>query len=823
MTEISLLKFAEITKAKVIGNTKQLISEIITDSRTLVSSDKTIFFALKSSRNDGHLYIETLIKKGILNFVISEYKKTYSKFKNANFIIVADTFDALHKLAKYHRNMFNSELVSIIGSNGKTIVKEWLYQLLHEDFKIVRSPKSYNSQLGVPLSLCLLDNKYDLGIIEAGISEIGEMEKLENIISPDIVIFTSLGQAHQENFSDLKEKAFEKLKMISHAKTLIYSSDYWEIESILMKNEIFSDKNVFSWSLKNRSSDVYVETIIKKDNSSEITVFHKDKKYTYSIPFIDEASIKNSISCISYLICKNFIKESILEKFSQLEPIEMRVEQKKGINNCTLVNDFYNSDIVSVKIAIDLLKNISKKLSPTIILSDIIQSGTSYKELYKSISNFIITNKIKKFIGIGKSLKKHKQVFEKILMSEFYDTTEDFLKQDLRKKFKNEIILLKGARSFKFEKISEILEHKKHQTVLEINLEAVRHNFNYYKSLISPETKTMVMVKALSYGSGTHEIASLLQHHGVNYLGVAFADEGVKLRKAGITKRIMVMNPDENSISNIIDYRLEPEIYNFKILNAFLNKLKDYSGTKLPIHIKIDTGMKRLGFCDFEIDELITLLKNTDLIYVKSVFSHLAAADEAEHDSFTKNQIEKYKEISNKFEHKLSYTFIKHIANTSGIERFPNAIFNMVRIGIGLYGFSANNSTKLMNVSTLKTRILQIKKVKKGESVGYGRKWIAKKDSKIAIIPIGYADGMSRQLSNGVGVVLINGKKSFIIGNVCMDMCMIDISHIYAKEDDEVIIFGDENPASDIAKKLNTIPYEIISGISERVKRVYLG
>ncbi len=823
MTEISLLKFAEITKGKIIGNTKQLISEIITDSRTLVSSDKTIFFALKSSRNDGHLYIEPLIKKGIINFVISEYKKSFSKLKNVNFILVDDTLDALHKLAKYHRNMFSSELVSIIGSNGKTIVKEWLYQLLQEDFKIVRSPKSYNSQLGVPLSLCLLNNKYNLGIIEAGISEIGEMEKLENIINPDVVIFTSLGQAHQENFSDLKEKAFEKLKMISDAKTLIYSPDYEEIEDVLMKINFFNNKKVFLWSFKNRSSDVYVKTITKKNNHSEITIFHKEMKYTYSIPFIDEASVKNSISCISYLIYKNLLTESILEKFSQLEPVEMRVEQKKGINNCTLVNDFYNSDIVSVKIAIDLLKNISKKLSPTIILSDIIQSGTSDMDLYKSISDFIIRNKIKKFIGIGKSLKKHKQLFGKILKSEFYETTNDFLKQDLRKKFKNEIILLKGARSFKFEKISEILEHKKHQTVLEINLEAVRHNFNYYKSLISPETKTMVMVKALSYGSGTHEIASLLQHHGVNYLGVAFADEGVKLRKAGITKRIMVMNPDENSISNIIDYRLEPEIYNFKILNGFLNKLKDYSGTKLPIHIKIDTGMKRLGFCDFEIDELITLLKNTDLIYVKSVFSHLAAADEAEHDSFTKKQIEKYKEISNKFEYKLSYPFIKHIANTSGIERFPNAIFNMVRIGIGLYGFSANNSNKLMNVSTLKTRILQIKKVKKGESVGYSRKWVAKKDSKIAIIPIGYADGMSRQLSNGVGEVLINGKKSFIIGNVCMDMCMVDISHIYAKEDDAVIIFGDENPASDIAKKLNTIPYEIISGISERVKRVYLG
>jgi len=823
MIKISLNILSEIIKGKLIGNKDLYISEIITDSRTFVSSKKSIFFALKGLRKNGHSYIENLYERGIINFVVSDYKKEYKNLKKANFVIVNDTFKALHKLGEYHRDMFNSNILAIVGSNGKTIVKEWLYQLLNNDINIVRSPKSYNSQLGVPLSLCLLENKYNLGIIEAGISEVGEMAKLEKIIKPNVVIFTSLGEAHQENFIDLKSKATEKLKIFKNAKVLVYSLDYEQVAGVIKEKSLFLQKEVVTWSFKQKDADIYVEEVVKKETYSEIKVQYKNKSISYLIPFIDEASVKNSLSCLGYLVSQGLITDAVLQRFSKLESVEMRIQQKKAINNCILVNDYYNSDIVSFKIAIDLLKNISKNLSTTIILSDIMQTGVSDKDLYKTVSDLIIRNKIDKFIGIGKNINKYKVLFDTCIKTEFYNSTNDFLKQDLRRTFNNEIILLKGARNFRFEKISEVLELKKHRTVLEINLEAITHNFNYYKSLIPAKTKTMVMVKALSYGSGTYEIAGLLQHNGVDYLGVAFADEGVKLRKSGITTRIMVMNPDENSISDIIDYQLEPEIYSFKILDAFFNKLKNSSTKKLDVHIKIDTGMKRLGFCDFEIDELINILKNNELLHVQSVFSHLVATDEAIHDDFTKEQIKKFTEASNKISNALPYKFIKHILNTSGIERFPNAVFDMVRIGIGLYGFSVANTNKLMNVSTLKTRISQIKHVSKGESIGYGRKWIAKQDSKIAIIPIGYADGFSRQLSNGIGEVIINNQKALIVGNVCMDMCMIDITNINTKENDEVIIFGDNYTANEIAKKLNTIPYEIITGVSERVKRIYLG
>lgn len=823
MQNISLQQLAKITNGKLFGNKEVRVSEIITDSRSFVSSNKAIFFALKSKRNNGHKYIKKLIESGIENFIVSELTNELTELKNINFILVDDTLVSLHKIAEYHRDTFNSEIISIVGSNGKTIVKEWLYQLLRKDFKIVRSPKSYNSQLGVPLSLCLLNNKFNLGIIEAGISQISEMEKLEKIIKPNTVIFTSLGDAHQENFPDIKTKVNEKLKISNNANTLIYSSDYEILSDVIKESYTNSKTKFFTWSYKFKNANVFVKEVNTRDKYSEIKVRHNGKNISYKIPFIDEASIKNSLSCMAYILQKNLLTEKVKKRFAKLEAIEMRVEQKKGINNCILVNDFYNSDIVSIKIATDLLKNISNGKKTTVILSDIMQSGISDKELFTEVAELVITNKINRFIGIGNRISEHKELFSNISELELYSTTEAFLKQNLRTKFNNEAILLKAARFFKFEKISEKLELKKHRTVLEINLEALVHNLNYYKSLIPAKTKTMAMVKALSYGSGTFEIANILQHHGVDYLGVAIADEGVKLRKAGITTRIMVMNPDENSISDIIDYQLEPEIYSFKILNSFLKKIKDFSTKKLPVHIKIDTGMKRLGFCDFEIEELANTLKDNNFIYAKSVFSHLVGTDETIHDDFTKNQISKFNNACKILSEKLDYKFTKHILNSSGIERFPNAVFDMVRIGIGLYGFSPNNNDKLQNVSTLKTRISQIKKVAKGETIGYSRKWTAKQDSTIAIIPIGYADGLNRQLSNEIGEVLINKQKTFIVGNICMDMCMIDITNINAKDDDEVIIFGDDYTANEIAKKLNTIPYEIITGISERVKRVYLG
>lgn len=823
MTELSLQKLTDVIKGKLYGDDNQIISEIITDSRSVVSSKKAIFFALEGERNDGHNYILDLYQRGIINFIVSEYKNDFKKLKGVNFIVVENTFKALHMLGKFHRINFKNVLLCVIGSNGKTIVKEWLYQLLHEDIETIRSPKSYNSQLGVAMSLTYLNANFQFGIIEAGISEPGEMNKLEKIVKPDMVLFTSFGGAHQENFKSLEHKAKEKLLMAKNTNTLIYSVDDEIVKELILKNDIFLEKNIFSWSVKSTDADLYLKDLIKHDGYTDIIAQFKEREIKFSIPFIDEASVKNSFSCLSYLLIQGLLSEEMLHRFARLEPVEMRIEQKEAINNCTLINDSYNSDLVSFKIAVDLLTGLSKTKKKTIILSDIFQSGMTDDVLYRSVFDMISDNGIDRFIGIGKTISQKRKLFNGSILTEFYPTTRSFLKQDLRKKFKNEVILLKGSRSFKFEKISGILELKKHRTVLEINLEAITHNLNYYKSIVPSGSKIMVMVKAFSYGSGTHEIASLLQHHHIDYLGVAFADEGVKLRKAGITTKIIVMNSDEESISDIIEYKLEPEIYNFRILDAFSDRLDDYSLSKMPVHIKLDTGMNRLGFCLKDVDTVIRRLKEKNNLVVKSVFSHLVAADEPIHDEFTNRQIADFKESSDKIIRSLNYPIIRHIANTSGIERFPEAIFDMVRVGIGIYGFNNNDNDKLMNVSTLKTRITQLKEVKKGESVSYGRKWMAKTDSKIAVIPIGYADGLSRKLSNEAGEVLVKGTKVHIVGNICMDMCMINVTGLNVHEGDEVIIFGDDYPASEIAKKLNTIPYEIITGISERVKRVYIG
>ncbi len=822
MNKISLDSVSKILKGKLSGNKKILVSEIIIDSRSLTTSSEQLFFALTGKNNNGHLFIPNLYERGIKNFIVSEMRNSYKNLTDANFILVPDTLKALHKLGHYYRTQFKKPLITLVGSNGKTIVKEWLFQLLKNDYKIVRSPKSYNSQTGVPLSLSLLDNKYDFAFIEAGISKKGEMQKLEAIVKPDIGIFVSFGQAHQENFSDMKEKAEEKMQMMNEVKSIIYSSDYKEVTDVISTNKKYDNKNNFTWSVNNKNTNLYRKSIRKNHNSSEIITVHENKEITYQIPFVDEASVKNSMVCLSFLLSQNLLTDNILKRFASLEPVEMRIEQKQGINNCLLINDSYNSDVISLKIALDTLEYQSVYKDRTLILSDIYQSGIEDAVLYQEVAEFVKAAKITKFIGIGKSISKHKHYFTDIKSSFFYPSTLQFLNTFSKHSFRNENILLKGSRYFKFEQISDILQLKKHRTILEINTEAVVHNLNYYKSLLTKNTKITVMVKALSYGSGTYEIAKLLQHHKVDCLGVAFTDEGVKLRNAGITTDIIVMNPDEDGFTDIIDYNLEPEIYGFHILNAFAKKTETYTGKKMPVHIKMDTGMKRLGFCDYEIDELIQQLKNYPQIYVKTIFSHLAVSDEPDNDEFTKQQISKFKKISKKIISELGYPVDRHILNSSGIERFPEANFEMVRLGIGLYGFGFNQD-KLMNVSTLKTQILQIKKVKKGETVGYGRKWTANKDTKIAILPLGYADGFSRALSNGVGEVLIKNIKVPIIGNVCMDMCMADIGSLNAEEGDEVIIFGDEFPASEIAKKLNTIPYEIISGISERVKRIYLG
>lgn len=807
---------AEIIGGKLINRRNEdcIIENISIDSRNLFIPQNTLFFAIKGERHDGHLFIEELINKGIQNFIVNADYKINNVF-NSNFIVVNDSLSALQKLAAAHRKSFSYPVIGITGSNGKTIIKEWLSQLL--SFKrIIKNPKSYNSQVGVPLSVWKMEKSAELAIFEAGISKCGEMEKLENIISPTIGIFTNIGTAHQENFKNIKEKISEKLKLFIDSDVLIYCKDYKEIHSQISKQKI----NTFSWSFSERA-DLQITDVSIISQTTEIKGVYKNKEYQITIPYSDKASIENAIHCLATLLYLKVEKSKFIDGFTYLQSIEMRLELKQGINNCTIINDSYNSDIGSLQIALDLLKQQKQHAKRTLILSDILQSGIEQKELYSKIANLVNNSTIERFIGIGKNISAFIDLF-KVKKETFSDTTE-FISKFKFESFNNEAVLLKGARVFEFEKISRILQQKNHETVLEINLNAITHNLNYFKSLLKPKVKLMAMVKAFSYGSGISEIANLLQYQRVDYLAVAFADEGVELRNAGITTPIMVLNPEIESLSQLAKYNLEPEIFSFRMLNHLKNYLSGSNLDEFPIHLKIDTGMHRLGFVLEDIKKLIQEIDTCKKVKIKSIFTHLVASDNPQKDDFTNQQLKFFEQACKQIMSHFNYPIIRHALNSSGIERFSNAQFEMVRLGIGLYGISSVHQQNLMNISSLKTSISQIKHVPKGESIGYRGTNIVDRNSVIATIPIGYADGLNRKLSNGVGKVLINNKLEPIVGDVCMDMCMIDVSDIQnVNEGDEVVIFNDKYTISDMAKSLGTIPYEILTGISRRVKRVYV-
>jgi len=794
------------------------IEYILIDSRNVITIQKTIFFAIKGDRHDGHKYIIDLYKRGIRNFVVEQLPKKAKELVDSNFLIVDNSLSALQKLASFHRNRYTYPIIGITGSNGKTIVKEWLFHVLQSKKSIVRNPKSYNSQLGVPLSVLLMSESFDLGVFEAGISLPGEMEKLEKILAPDIGLITNIGDPHQENFSDLNQKAKEKLKLFINSKKLVYCKDHELIHRLVIHDQNFSDKQIFTWSEK---TDADLEIVSKNISGKNtiITYLFKNQESQLKIPFVDKASIEDVIHVLALVCALDLNPNSLVQQFESLSSVAMRLELKSGINNCTLINDSYNSDLNSLSIALSYLNQQNQHKKKTLILSDIFQSGKSDKELYSEVSELLSKFKINRIIGIGESISNQSSVFK--VEKQFYKTTDEFIDNLIEKYFFDEAILLKGSRSFYFEDISKALEEKAHRTILEINLNALVHNLNQFKAKLLPETKIMVMVKALSYGSGTHEIANVLQYQGVDYLGVAFADEGVALRQAGIKTRIIVMNPESNSFELMLEYNLEPEIYNFKVLRQFVLCASGKGLADYPIHIKIDSGMHRLGFVSDELDQLISELKNSNQIKVSTIFSHLAASDEEIHDSFTNDQIAFFKSSSNKIISDLGYSITRHILNSAGIERFPNAQFEMVRLGIGLYGISTVDQNQLEVVSTLKSTVIQVKQVNRDQTIGYSRQGKAHKDITIAVIPIGYADGLDRRLGNGIGKFFINGCYIPIIGNVCMDMCMVDITDCNIHEGDEVIIFGKERSVLELAKLLDTIPYEILTSISTRVKRVY--
>ncbi len=823
-SEYTIGEITRIVKGELIqeNDSNALISELVIDSRRLIVPEKSLFFALTSKRNNGHKYIEELYTKGVRNFIIETEPSNLLLLYNANIIKVKNTLSALQALATAHRKQFSIPVIGITGSNGKTIVKEWLYQLLNESKNIVRSPKSFNSQIGVPLSVWQMREDHDLAIFEAGISEQDEMDHLQPIIQPTIGIFTNIGHAHDENFINRTQKAGEKLKLFTKVKTLIYCIDQKELQEGIIKTGLLRNIETFVWSRKT-IADLQVTSVISDGHHTKLTGLYKNNEINIGIPFTDEASIENVIHCWATMLLLGYSQNMITKRMRTLQPLAMRLEMKAGMNNCTLINDSYSNDIDSLSIALDFLNQQKQHRKKTVILSDILQSGRSESHLYQEVSDLLNMKQIDRLIGIGKGISRQASLFK--TDKEFFNTTEDFLDSYSLSSFSNESILLKGARIFGFERITEALQQKTHETVLEINLNALVHNLNYYQSKLDPGTKIMVMVKAFSYGSGSYEIANVLQFHQVDYLTVAYADEGVELRKSGIKIPIMVMNPDEESFDVMLKYQLEPEIYSFRVLKMLESALLRLSVNSSPvgIHIKIDTGMHRLGFDPAEVDELINQLKGRPNIIVKSVFSHLAASDNTRNDDFTRHQISLFRMISERICYEFDYPILRHIANTAAITRFPEARMDMVRLGIGLYGIAplAEEQEKLENVSTLRSIISQIKQIVPEDTVGYNRRYKAKNETVIAIVPIGYADGLSRALSNGIGHLKVKGKFAPIIGSICMDMTMIDITGINAREGDEVIIFGKELPITRLADEMGSIPYEILSGISQRVKRVY--
>lgn len=813
-------EIAKVISARPAEWQDATVSLLLTDSRRLSIPEESLFFALKTKTNDGHRYIKDLYSLKVRNFVVSDILPEYSAMPDANFLVVKDTLRALQRLVTYHRKRFNIPVIGITGSNGKTVVKEFLYQLLRSEFNIVRSPRSYNSQIGVPLSVWEMNERHTLGIFEAGISQPDEMEYLQPIISPTIGVITSIGEAHQENFISMGQKCREKLQLFVDSDAIIYNGDDTLIADSV-EASCLSHKAII-WSRTDTEAPLYIESIEKQADKTIIRCTLLGFERTYTIPFTDDASIENVIQCIAIMLYLKPTSVNDVEKFRRLEPVAMRLEVIEGINDCLLINDTYNSDINSLDIALDFQQSrkVGREMKTTLILSDILQSGTLPKSLYRKVSDLVSHRKVDRLIGIGKDLKEYEAFFP-TKEKEFYTTTEEFLAQPLQQMFRNELILIKGSRRFHFERITERLVRKVHETTLEVNLDAIVHNFNFYRSRLNPETKMVCMVKASAYGAGSYELAKTLQEHRCDYLAVAVADEGEELRKAGITIPIMVMNPEFGSFNVLFENNLEPEVYSFRLLDAIIRETERRGITSYPIHIKVDTGMHRLGFQPGDMPAVCERLRQQSGVVARSVFSHLAGSDSSIFDDFTMEQIGKFQTAAKTLEEELEYKVIKHILNTAGIERFPQYQMDMVRLGIGLYGVSASGLRGLRNVSTLKTTILQIQNVPKGDSIGYGRRSYVDRDSRIAIIPIGYADGLDRHFSNREGIVLINGQRCPIIGNICMDACMVDVTDIEAHEGDTVVIFGEGLEVNELSDRLHTIPYEILTSVSPRVKRVY--
>lgn len=822
------------------NNHDTVIRYLLIDSRKIVHAGSSLFFALAGPRRSGQHFIPELYARGVRNFVTLPSFDT-TNFPEGNFIFVGNVRAALQQLAAFHRSGFHIPVIGITGSNGKTIVKEWLNMLLEKEYNIVRSPKSYNSQIGVPLSVWQMNATHTLGIFEAGISEPGEMQALQNIIRPTIGALTHIGEAHSENFETLGQKIEEKLKLFENVEWMVANGDDERVKSLILRAGLpclffgeaeNNEVRITGIEKKKETTIIQIEVVAPPGDGQPAERTTKGaaeegvkERIRVELPFTDKAAIENAITCCCILWRLGLPAPVIAERIRRLKPVSMRLEMKTGINHCSVINDSYIADLSSLSIALDFLQQQQQHSRHTVILSDVYETGLPKDQLYREIANALQQKKTDRFIGIGPEILQRQPLFRQACAdTAFFPSTEDFLQQFRSSGFHNETILVKGARPFGFERISALLEQKAHQTALEVNLSALIHNLKQYQQRLGPSTKIMAMVKAFSYGSGSFEIANILQFHGVDYLAVAYADEGVELRKAGISLPIMVMNPEERGYPAITEYNLEPELFSFSLLSSFKTFLQQQGLQHYPVHLKIDTGMHRLGFELGEIAALAQQLSENNLMVIQSVFSHLAGSEDPALDDFTRIQAERYLEACSALQSALNYPFIRHLANSAAIIRHPGLHFDMVRLGIGLYGIDSSASGKLdlREAATLKTTIAQIKTLKAGETVGYNRRGMINKESRIATIRLGYADGYRRNLSNGVGKVMVNGRMAPVVGSIAMDMTMIDITGIPGvKEEDEVIIFGEELPVTQLALWAKTIPYEIMTGISQRVQRTY--
>lgn len=812
------------------------VQELIIDTRKITNAAHALFFALKGALRDGHQFIRAAYERGIRLFVVSD-NIDQDQFPDALFLEVTDVLEALQIIGAHHRAGFDYPVIGITGSNGKTIVKEWLYDLLaqcspyNEQAGPVRSPKSYNSQIGIPLSTWLMQPNNTIGIFEAGISKPGEMEKAEAIIRPDIGIFTNIGDAHNEGFENITEKIREKLKLFSHTRQLIYCKDqerlHKEISDWLpVRNAGAADPlTCFTWSVS-QEADLSIRSVVTNDTVTHIEADYRAEQISIEIPYTDKAYIENAIHCWACLLLLDITPQHISELMRNLQPVAMRLQLVEGVNNCTIINDTYNSDYTSLKIALDFLNQQKGQQKKVLILSDIQEVRQDKEGFYAKVAQLIAQKGIDELIAIGPKWTAHQHLFAQYNHFEqsFYKDTRAFLDQFQVKQFNNVTILLKGARSFEFEKIESLLEAKTHKTVLEVDLSAIQNNLRVYQSMLQPGVKLMAMVKAFAYGTGSVEIANVLQYEGIDYLTVAYLDEGIALRKAGITLPIMVMSPEFGAFEQMINWKIEPEIFSMQSLETFIKAAELMETDAYPIHIKLDTGMHRLGFNEPDIPQLIKILHQTRAIAVQSIFSHLAGSDAASFDEFTQQQAAAYQRMSSALIAELPNQPIRHICNTSAISRFPELQFDMVRMGIGMYGVDPNPEVqkRLQNVATLKTTIAQVREIKAGETVGYSRRGMLMEDSRIATVSIGYADGYFRDFGNGVGHMLVNGKPAATLGSVCMDMCMLNVTNIpEVKAGDRVTVFGADLPVTTLAEWAGTIPYEIITSVSQRVKRIY--